>query len=119
MEKHELELVTSTCTMSYNVLLHDDTRHIHNRLTLKGGTDHSLQLTNFADADCANDNSTRKSRSSYLFTLGRGPTSHKSKKRTCVAQSTCEAEYHYAADTTKEGLHLHQFMGEIFDAPIT
>jgi hypothetical protein len=27
MEKHELELVTSTCTMSCNVLLHDCTRH--------------------------------------------------------------------------------------------
>jgi hypothetical protein len=27
MEKHELELVTSTFTMSCNVLLHDCTRH--------------------------------------------------------------------------------------------
>ena len=27
MEKHELELVTSICTMSCNVLLHDYTRH--------------------------------------------------------------------------------------------
>jgi hypothetical protein len=36
-----------------------------------------------------------------------------------VAQSTCEAEYYYAADATKEGLHLHQLMGEIFNAPIT
>jgi hypothetical protein len=27
MEKHELELVASTCTMSCNVLLHDCTRH--------------------------------------------------------------------------------------------
>jgi hypothetical protein len=27
MEKHELELVTSTCTMSCNILLHDYTRH--------------------------------------------------------------------------------------------
>jgi hypothetical protein len=27
MEKHELELVTSTCTMPCNVLLHDCTRH--------------------------------------------------------------------------------------------
>jgi len=27
MEKHELELVTSTCTMYCNVLLHDCTRH--------------------------------------------------------------------------------------------
>jgi hypothetical protein len=28
MEKHELAFVTSTCTMSCNVLLHDCTRHI-------------------------------------------------------------------------------------------
>jgi hypothetical protein len=28
MEKHELELVTSTCTMFCNVLLHDYTRNI-------------------------------------------------------------------------------------------
>jgi hypothetical protein len=27
MEKHELELVTSTCTMSCNVLFQDCTRH--------------------------------------------------------------------------------------------
>jgi hypothetical protein len=27
MEKHELAFVTSTCTMSCNVLLHDCTRH--------------------------------------------------------------------------------------------
>jgi uncharacterized protein YqfB (UPF0267 family) len=41
------------------------------RMTLKGGTDHSFQLTCFADADWANDKSTSKSRSGYLFTLGR------------------------------------------------
>jgi hypothetical protein len=29
MEKHELELVTSTCTMTCNVLLQDYTRHTH------------------------------------------------------------------------------------------
>jgi hypothetical protein len=28
MENHELDLVTSTCTMSYNVLLHEFTRQI-------------------------------------------------------------------------------------------
>jgi hypothetical protein len=37
MEKQELELVTSTCTMSYNVLLHDCTRH-----TLIGGARETL-----------------------------------------------------------------------------
>jgi hypothetical protein len=62
------------------------------RLTLRGGTDHSLKLTCFADADWANDNNTYKSRSGYLFNLGRGPISYKSKQETCVVQSTCEAE---------------------------
>jgi hypothetical protein len=36
----------------------------------------SLQLTFFANADWANDSSTRKSRSGYLFTLGRGPINY-------------------------------------------
>jgi hypothetical protein len=85
-------------------------RYLHGtidmHLALRGGTDHNLQLTSFADADLANDNNTRKSRSGYLFTLGRGPISFKSKQHTCVAKSTCEAEYYSAADATKEELHL-------------
>jgi hypothetical protein len=60
-----------------------------------------------------------KSRSGYLFTLGRGPINYKSKQQTYVAQSTCEAEYYSAGDATKEGLHLRQLTGEIFNAPIT
>jgi hypothetical protein len=59
------------------------------------------------------------SRSGYLFTLGRGYVSYKSKQHTCVAQLTCEAEYYFAANATKEGLHLRQLMGEIFNTPIT
>jgi hypothetical protein len=98
-------------------------RYLHGtidmRLTLVGGTDNSFQLTGFAEADLANDNNPRKSRSGYLFTLGRGPISYKSTQHTWVAQSTCEAEYYSAADATKEGLHLRQLMGEIFNAPIT
>jgi hypothetical protein len=81
--------------------------------------DHSLQLAGFADADWANDSNTRKYCSGYLFTLGRGPIRYKSKQRTYVAQSTCEAEYYSAADATKEGLHLRQLLGEIFNSPIT
>jgi hypothetical protein len=96
-------------------------RYLHGtidmRVTLGGSTDHSLQLTCFADDDWANDSSTRKSRSGYLFTLGRGPISYKSKQQTYVAQSTCKAEYYSAADATKEGLYLMQLMGEIFNAP--
>jgi hypothetical protein len=81
--------------------------------------DHSLHLTCFADADWVDDSNTRKFRSGYLFTLGRRLISYKSKQQTSVAQSTCEAEYYSAVDATKEGLHLRQLMGEIFNAPIT
>jgi hypothetical protein len=50
--------------------------------------------------------------------LGRGPVSHKSKQQTCVALSTCEVEFYSATNATKEGLHLRQLIGEIFDEPI-
>jgi hypothetical protein len=36
-----------------------------------------------------------------------------------VAQSKCEAEYYFAADATKEGLHFRQLLGEIINSPIT
>jgi hypothetical protein len=98
-------------------------RYLHGtidmRRTLGGGTEHNLQLTSFADADSVNDSGIRKSRSGYLFTLGRGPIRYKYKQQTCVAQSTCEVEYYSAADATKEGLHLCLLMGEIFNALIT
>jgi hypothetical protein len=87
---------------------------IHQSLTLRGRTNLSLQFTS-----PTNDNCTRKSRSGYLFTLGRGPITYKSKQQTCVAQSTCEAEYYSVADATKEGIHLRQLIMEIFNAPIT
>jgi hypothetical protein len=53
---------------------------IDQRLTLGRGADHNLQLTCFADVDWANDNNTRKTRSGYLFTLGRGPMRYKTKQ---------------------------------------
>jgi hypothetical protein len=87
------------------------------RLTL-GVTDHNLQLTGFADADRAHGNFQRKSLSGNFFTLGRGPGSYKSKQQTCVALSTLEAEHYSAANATKEGLHLRQLMGEVFDEPV-
>jgi hypothetical protein len=66
-------------------------RYLHGTIDMRqtlgrgGGTDHSLQLTGFADADHASDNNTRKSRSGYLFTLGRGPINYKSKQHTRIA----------------------------------
>jgi hypothetical protein len=33
------------------------------------------------------------------------------------AQSICETEYYYEAETTKESIHLRQLKGEIFNEP--
>jgi hypothetical protein len=44
-----------------------------------GGTDKSLQLTCFADVELGNDNEIRRSRSGFLFKLGRGAVCCKSK----------------------------------------
>jgi hypothetical protein len=71
-------------------------------LALGGVTDNSLQLACFADAD-----------------LGRGAVSYKSRKQSCVAQSTCEAESYFAADATKEAIHIRQMLSEIFSRPVS
>jgi hypothetical protein len=54
-----------------------------------------------------------------MFALGLGPVTYKTTQHTCVALSTREAEHYSAADATKEGLHLRQLIGEIFNEPIT
>jgi hypothetical protein len=84
-----------------------------------GGADSSLQLTCLADADWGNDSETRRSRSRFMFKLGRGAVSYKSRKLSCVAQSSCEAEYYSAADATKEAIHIRQMLSEIFSQPVS
>jgi hypothetical protein len=88
-------------------------------LILGGGADNSLQLTGFADADWGNDSETRRSRSGFLFTQGRGAINYKSRKHSCVAQSTCEAEYYSAADATKEAIHIRHMLLEIFSRHVS
>jgi hypothetical protein len=54
-----------------------------------------------------------------MFTQGRGAVSYKSRKQSCVAQSTCEAEYYSAADAIKEAIHIRQMLSEIFSRPVS
>ena len=54
-----------------------------------------------------------------MFTLGRGAISYKSRKQSCVAQSTCEAKYYSAADATKEAIHIRQMLSEIFSRHVS
>jgi hypothetical protein len=72
-----------------------------------------VRLLGYADADWGIDTAQRKSRSSYIFSLGTGAIDYRSRQQTCVAQSTCEAEYYSAADATLEAIYIRQLLGEI------
>jgi len=51
------------------------------------------ELVGFFDADWVGDINDRKCTSGYLFKVSGGAVSWRSKKQTCVALSTAEAEY--------------------------
>ena len=63
----------------------------------------------FGDADWGNNEVDRKSVSGYVFFLGGGPISWKTRKQTTVALSTVEAEYLSATEATKQAIH-HRFL---------
>lgn len=70
-------------------------------------------LEGYTDADMAGDLDSRKSTSSYIFTLAGGAVSWQSKLRKCVALSTTEAEYIAAVEAGKELMWLKRFLQEL------
>ena len=77
---------------------------------LKGTADYGLVFTHnapgecvgYSDADWGGDLNDRKSTSGYLFKISGGTVSWRSKKQSCVALSTAEAEYVALASATQE-----------------
>ena len=65
------------------------------------------------NADWAGDANDRKSTSGYLFMVSGAPVSWKSKKQTCVALSTAEAEYIALAAATQEVTWLRQLLTDL------
>jgi hypothetical protein len=70
-------------------------------------------LKGYTDSDMARDLDSRKSTSSYIFTLAGGAISWQSKLQKCVALSTTEAEYISAVEAGKELLWLKRFLQEL------
>ena len=68
----------------------------------------SIDCTGFADADWAGDIDDRKSTSGYLFKVGGGPVSWRSRKQNCVALSTAEAEYMSLTLAAQEAIWLNR-----------
>jgi hypothetical protein len=70
-------------------------------------------LFGFSDSDYAGDLDHRKSTSGYLFILGGGPVSWKSRLQRTVTLSSTEAEYAALTEATREANWLQQLLTEL------
>ena len=75
--------------------------------------DGSKKCIGFSDADWGGDINDRKSTSGYLFQISGAAVSWRSKKQTCVALSTAEAEYMALASAAQEAIWLRQLMADL------
>ena len=75
-------------------------------------------IVGFSDADWAGDANDRKSTSGYLFMVSGAPVSWKSKKQTCVALSTAEAEYVALTAATQEITWLRQLLKDLHNEQV-
>ena len=75
--------------------------------------DGNCDLVGYADADWAGDVNDRKSTSGYVFQLNGAPISWSSKKQTCVALSTAEAEYASLSSAAQETVWLRQLLSDV------
>ena len=73
----------------------------------------SNHCVGFSDADWGGDLDDRKSTSGYLFQVGGTAISWRSKKQTCVALSTAEAEYIALASAAQEPLWLQELLADL------
>jgi hypothetical protein len=67
----------------------------------------------YSDSDFQGDPDQRRSTSGYLFNIGSGPTSWRSKLQDEIAESSSEAEYRAYAEALKEALWLRNFFEDI------
>ena len=72
----------------------------------------------YSDADWGGDLDDRKSTSGYIFQIAGGPVSWCSRKQSCVALSTSEAEYIALTSAAQEGIWLRQLISEILKKPM-
>ena len=77
------------------------------------------ELIGYTDSDYANDRSTRRSYSGYVFYLGNCPISWMLKKQQSVATSTTEAEYMVLSLAARQAIwYMHGFQQLKLTIPI-
>ena len=70
----------------------------------------NVTLIGFSDADWAGDQNDRKSTSGYIFQISNAAVSWRSKKQSCVALSTAEAEYMALSSAFQEAAWMRQLL---------
>ena len=73
----------------------------------------SKECVGYSDADWAGDLDNRRSTSGYVFKISGAAVSWRSKKQTCVALSTTEAEYMALANATQEAIWMRQLTADL------
>ena len=82
---------------------------------LKYEANQKINLEGYVDLDWAGNAINRKSTSGCCFSMGSGVISWFSRKQSCVALSTVEAEYVAACSTSCEAVWLRKLLSDLFD----
>jgi len=72
-----------------------------------------INLKGYSDSDWAGCRNSRKSTSGYIFLVAGGAVSWRSKRQTCVALSSCEAEYVAMCLATRESIWLSRLLCDL------
>ena len=92
---------------------------------LKGSVDYGLNFTHestsecigYSDADWGGDLDDRKSTSGYVFLISGGAVSWRSKKQSCIALSTAEAEYVALSCAAQEAMWMRRMTAVLQNRP--
>ena len=82
-------------------------------LEFKAQDNMKINLHGYADADWAGDVSTRKSTTGYLFQIGNGTVSWKTRRQSIVALSSTEAEYVSLSCAAQETIWMRNLLESI------
>ena len=82
---------------------------------LKYDANQKINLEGYVDSDWAGSVIDRKSTSGCCFSMGSGVISWFSRKQSCVALSTAEAEYVASCSASCEAVWLWKLLSDIFD----
>jgi hypothetical protein len=77
----------------------------------------TIDCTGYSDADRGGDIDDRKSTSSYLIRVGGALISWRSRKQSCVALSTAEAEYVALTFAAQEAIWVSRLISELLKTP--